>query len=503
LSDSPRRNLLPLLALVFAGIVPLYFIWTSDHLPLTDFPNHIARIEILKTYGTSVLYKKYFFVDYFNGHLPIPDIIFDLFTVKLLPFMKTEAAGRLFLSLYVLLSILSVLLLAEETGADREIALLGYLPAVYGLFFNMALLNFIFSIPLYALSMVVFLRFEKTGKPLYIAILAVLAAVVYISHLFSFFILALTLILYVALSRMQRKKMLLAVAGLCAVIVIAYLSSDVFSFHRYPLGMDYKLHLLPLYFLSYPVNYLDYGTGMIILVLYVLGLLWHAATSPVVNRRFAVLGICFIFLYLALPFSGVAGTLIDARALPFVLLMLLVSFGRSRKAGRAAPIILLVIVLTIKAYGTFSYYSEFPPNFLKISECMDKVEDGAVLLPVCSMDETNINPYTHVWGYEVLQKEIVSPFLFAGREQPLKFRRALFAPSGLWGYAKKYDEPPLFWEKVRNTYDYVLLIGDNARLKKVIGAVGEKVCDTGVSALYRVEGGKHPAKDAGWEKVDE
>src|SRR5512135_3540786 len=102
-------------------MLPLYFVWSSDFLPLTDFPNHIARIEILKTYHASAFYRKYFFVDYFNGYLPIPDIVFDLFAAKLLPFVNAEAAGRLFLSIYVLLSILSALLLAEETGADREI----------------------------------------------------------------------------------------------------------------------------------------------------------------------------------------------------------------------------------------------------------------------------------------------------------------------------------------------------------------------------------------------
>ncbi len=505
MSDSSRRNPLPLLVLVFAGLLPLYYVWTCDALPLTDFPNHIARISILKAYGASAFYRKYFFVDYFNGYLPIPDIVFDLFTVKLLPFMSAEAAGRLFLSLYVLLSILSVLLLAEETGADREIVLLGFLPALYGLFFNMALLNFIFSIPFFVLSLVIFMRYEKTGRLLYGSILVALAVMVYLSHLFSFFMLAVTLLSYAAMSRVKRKRILLVIALVCTTVVLAYLSGNVFSFRNYPNGLDYKLHLLPLYFFSYPVNYLDYGTGMIILALFIVGLLWYAAVSPVVNRKLALLGIFFFLLYLALPFSGVSGTLIDARALPFVLLMLLVSFGRSRQASRAVPVMLFIIVLSIKAYGSFSYYSAFQGNFPKILECMDKVDDGSVLLPVCSMDESNINPYTHVWGYEVLRKKIVVPYLFAGREQPLKFRSSLFAPSGLWGYAAAYDEPPVFWEKMRNTYDYVLLIGDNSRLKRELGDIGREVCDSGISVLYRVEreDGRHSVPDGARGAVDE
>jgi uncharacterized membrane protein YhdT len=473
--------------MVFVGMLPLYFIWSSDFLPLTDFPNHIARINILKVYETSAFYRQYFFVDYFNGHLPIPDIIFDLFAVKLMPFLTVQSAGRLFLSLYVLLSIVSVLLLAAETGADREIALLGYLPVVYSLFFNMALLNFIFSIPLFILCLVAFLRYEKSGGPLYLTLLVVLLAVLYISHLFSFFALTVTLMSHFALSRLKRRKVLLALAALSVVTVFLYLSGNVPAFRNYPSWANYKLHLLPLYFLSYPVNYLDYRAGMLILVLYVVGLSWHAATSPLANRGFAVLGMFFFFLYLVLPFSGVSGTMIDARALPFAALMLLVSFGPRVKAGRGAPVILFLIVLALKAYGSFSYYSEFPRNFSRISNCMDRVENGAVLLPVCSMDESNINPYTHAWAYEVLKKEVVTPYFFAGREQPLKYRRPLFAPSSLWGYEKKYDEPPLFWQKVRSTYDYVLVIGDNAKLKNAVAGIGRPVCDTGVASLYRVE----------------
>jgi hypothetical protein len=492
LSDSSRRNFLPLVVLVFVGVLPLYFIWSSDFLPLTDFPNHIARIKILGVYEASAFYRKYFFVDYFNGHLPIPDIVFDLFAVKLLPFMAVQSAGRLFLSLYVLLSVVSVLLLAEETGADREIALLGYLPVVYSLFFNMALLNFIFSIPLFIFSLVAFLRYEKSGRPLHLALLVVLSVLLYISHLFSFFALAVTLISHVALSRLRRRKVLLALAALSAVTVLVYLSGNVPAFRNYPSWTHYKLHLLPLYFLSYPVNYLDYRAGMLILALYVIGLLWHAATSPLAHRGFALMGMFFFLAYLALPFSGLSGTMIDARALPFAVLMLLVSLGRRVKAGRGVPVLLFVIVLAIKAYGSFSYYSEFPHNFSRISSCMDRVEEGAVLLPVCSMDESNINPYTHVWAYEVLKKEIVTPYLFAGREQPLKYRRALFAPSSLWGYEKKYDEPPLFWREMRNTYDYVLVIGDNAKLKKAVGGIGREVCNSGVASLYRVEGGSAP-----------
>ncbi len=471
------------------GITPLYFVWTSDYLPFTDFPNHLARIKILKLYETSGFYRRYFFVDYFNGHLPIPNLIFDLFAVKLVPFVPVEAAGRLFLSLYVLLSILSVVLLAQETGADPEIALLGYLPVVYGLFFNMALLNFMFSIPLFTLALAFFLKYEKTGRIFFLIVLAGLAVLVYLCHLFSFFILAITLVAYGALSRFRKKAYIVGLSVLCAGVVVLYVSGNVLSFQNYSHWISYKLHLMPLYFLSYPVNYIDYNAGMLILVLYCGGIAWHSLAGRKVNRKFAMLGISFLVLYLVLPFSGISGTMIDARALPFAALMLLVSTDHLEKLRRLALIVLFVIVIAIKSYWSFSYYSSASRNFPEIRKCMDKMEAGAVLLPVCSAEGSNINPYTHSWGYEVLKKEFVTPYLFAGREQPLKFRQLLFAPSGLWGYKDEYDEEPSFWASLKNTYDYVLIIGNNSKLKKAVGKIGREVCGSEMAALYRVEGG--------------
>jgi hypothetical protein len=254
---------------------------------------------------------------------------------------------------------------------------------------------------------------------------------------------------------------------------------------HYPFRITYKLHLLPLYFLSYPVNYVDYTLGMVILVSYSLGLLWLLIRLILKNRRILILVLVLFIIYLLLPFSGASGTLVDARVLPFIVLLILVSSGNEEKYKRVILVILFGIALSIKAYGSFVYYSAFSNNFPKAMGCFEKIEEGSTLLPVVSMDESNINAYAHAWGYAVLKKDIIVPYIFAGKYQTLKYRDNLFAPSPLWGYNRTYDEPKAFWDNLRNTYDYVLIFGRNEKLKTAVEGIGYKaVCGTEVSTLY-------------------
>lgn len=202
------REKLALVIIILVGILPLFFIWTMDYLPFIDYPNHLARANIIKSYESSELYKKYFTVNFFSDSLPIPNIIFDLFVTKLLPFMNVDTAGKIFLSLYGLLSLSSILFLCREMEADGKMVLLGYLPIIYGLFFNMALLNFIFSIPLFIFALTVLLKFKKSDKISYLVIFVVLLMLVYLSHLFSFIILSFILILFFLLHHTKKKAVI-------------------------------------------------------------------------------------------------------------------------------------------------------------------------------------------------------------------------------------------------------------------------------------------------------
>ena len=60
-----------------------------------------------------------------------------------------------------------------------------------------------------------------------------------------------------------------------------YLMRTDFSFRWYPHGISYKLHIAPLYMLTYPLNYYDGVLGDICLGLYLAGICWLLLSSEV------------------------------------------------------------------------------------------------------------------------------------------------------------------------------------------------------------------------------
>ncbi len=484
------KSRIPIALILTAALLPVIYLWKAEYLPLIDYPNCLARVKIIKSIGTVPFYSGYFTTNFFSGPFPIPDIIFDLFATKLFFFLPGDTAGRIFLTLYVFLSIGSVLLLAKETEADEEVVLLAYLPVLYGLFFNMGLMNYMFSIPLVFLAMVSLIRFGKRGRLFYLAIFLCLCMLVYISHLFSFFVLFLFVILYLPGSDIKMKRIIFSTAVVFIFFALLYLDRADLSMRWHPIGVRYKLLIMPLYFLSYPVNYLDAVSGTMVLVFYCAGVISLFVISRVERKRFLVAATVLFAFYLLLPFSGAGGSLVDVRVLPYAFLVLLVSFGKAGKGRRVVPVIFFCIAFAIKAYGSFSYYSAFEKEFPVSLSCMEKVEKGSTVLPVVANSDSNINPYGNSWGYLFVSKEIMVPYVFAGRHQPVKYSRELFAPSCLWGYKKEYKEPPGFWERLEKTYDYIIVYGDNKKLEGAVGNFSSEICRTDKVSLFRVTGGR-------------
>ncbi|MDA8433694.1 MAG: hypothetical protein M0Z60_12145 [Nitrospiraceae bacterium] len=479
-----KRNLLTALILL-AALLPLIFLWSADYLPFTDYPNHLAVVKVLRSYDSDPFYREYFTVHYLNP-LPAPNMIFDLFAAKLFPFVDEDIAGRIFLSLYVVLSLLSVILLSRETGANSDAALLGYLPLLYGFFFQAAFMNFLFSIPLVFLALAALLRFEKKGGGHSLAALLCLSGLVYLSHIFSFLVLA--LIVTIRLPRAGQKKIFLGVLALCFAAVAGYLVSAGLSFRWPPSVAGYKLHIMPLYLLTYPLQYYDGKLADLCLALYGAALCWLLLFSGVKEKRFLFAAAALAFCYAVFPFSGAGGTLIDVRFLPFAGLLFLVSLGKDNRTRYVVPFSLLGIVIALKLFGSLSYYASFSREFPKMMACMEQIGERSAVLPVVSIEGSNINPYTHSWGYLVLKKDIVTPYIFAGGQRPLGWRRSLYAPSGIWGYESGRAKSPLLWERVGETYAYLLIVGRTERIERQAEEIGSKQCGTPVMTLYRLNG---------------
>ena len=91
-----------LILLLFLFSLP---VWLVEYPPLTDYPNHLLRITILKEFGnTEFDFSQHFKLRYF----PVPNVISDYFILLVSNVCPTQIAGKIYLNLYVILLPLSL-----------------------------------------------------------------------------------------------------------------------------------------------------------------------------------------------------------------------------------------------------------------------------------------------------------------------------------------------------------------------------------------------------------
>lgn len=134
-------NICTILAIVF--LVP---IWSVKFPPLQDYPGHLWRAHILLNYHASGFnYDKIFEVSLF----PMPYIATDYCLMVLGLLFPLELAGKIILSVYIILLPASVFYLIY--AVDKSKIILGFFGFlfIYNWYFNKGHTHFVFSIPLF------------------------------------------------------------------------------------------------------------------------------------------------------------------------------------------------------------------------------------------------------------------------------------------------------------------------------------------------------------------
>jgi hypothetical protein len=233
-----RRDLL-----VFALLlVPL---WVTRYLPLQDYPDWLLEGRILSRYNSPAFG---FAHDYQILRIPIPNLASTIVIGALDRVVPIEIAGKIFLSLSVLLYAASILYLfrsmspALSTAASRfsppasRIELIPLL-FTYNYFFFVGNLNYLFSLPwlFFALGYVV--RRHDAFAWRHAGRLAALALIIYFSHFVSFCILLLGLA-SIALSK-RKFAPRFALKELCALLPCFLLLAIYLTHNSTPFGFTY------------------------------------------------------------------------------------------------------------------------------------------------------------------------------------------------------------------------------------------------------------------------
>ncbi len=434
---------------ILATLILLVPIWYFQYLPLNDWPNHLASMHLLAEFdaGTPTYIQP-------NPAMLLPNATVFYFMRYAGPFIGIETAGRLLLSIYLILMPFSMGYFLRQFHPSLEPLGLAGAALAYNWFFSMGFLNFTLSLPLFLLSAGYWMAHRhrlREKKPFLLA--AALFTIAFLTHLVAGAVLAL-FIFFIRLRdeishRVQKKKSKGFVSRLRSLIfallpdVAAFLPSVAIGLISLPsiLGaesfsaiiwssagskLQYLLVLLP-------------ATYYTLAILTVLGLviafsagLRRLMAGP--DRFLSALALLLLLLAVLLPESTSSWQFAAPRLLPFFLFIALAALLLPLTLPKPLPIFslevpvaLFILVMVQTAWLSFAWSSlQAPLN--SMAHLADHLPARASVWPMgygtsVSDPELRVSPYFQAWGYWVVQKDVFVPELFSGAYSPI-----LYAP---------------------------------------------------------------------------
>jgi hypothetical protein len=501
------------IATIVCAAYVFYFATLSSY-PLQDFPNHLARAvvmaDLLFDHGVR------FGQTYTLGLMPIPYVLHDLVLSTFVRLFGVQAGSGIFSALVMLSMPLALMFYMRATRLAPRARLFVFLIGLYlatDWFFLMAFMGFrlALAIVIVCLGLVAMLR-RQWSRPLFCAYVAVLV-VGYLTHLAApvFFAMALavssTLRLWFRATSLKRELYLwLPVAALFALHVglSPPHSAENPATYQFFWGTWHK-KLQHIWF-----EYTRYGSALErpMLVLLLACLLWplrnylqlrNLTKLPVIEPFVIAAG--FLAFYFIMPQEYADSAFVDVRALPVVLLMVLLAclnVPGAQASGRSfetLPVLGLAFLLALMNFAFLvRHVGKNEVLMSQYRELGAAVPRGSYVLPIHTIPKDGeIRPLLHAGGYLVADRGAVIPYLFSGdRGDPMKYfryRKRPYWPDEQWyrdrlvwdeadertfdmggrsytwrfkySKAEKFWEPvsltPVDWNRVACRYDYLLM----------------------------------------------
>jgi hypothetical protein len=439
---NPRRFIpwAAFLALLLVCSLPLFL---ARHVPLVDYPTHLARMHILHEYPAD----RYLQQTYDVSLAPRPNLAMDLVVIVLSTMVPVETASRIFVFLSMALTLSGVAILNRV--AHREwspISILLGAVLLYNWVFAYGFMNFLFGLGMMLWAIAVWL--VMVGRPVWARIMVgiLLGSILFLCHIVPFVLFSVALGgigLHRAIYQRQLDFRRLAweavvaatVCGLPAVIFLSFspASGDLADGF---LAAPWTLKLVALLRTPLSTNlHGDAAVGFGILVLGVIAL-WRGkiTLAPPLRLVLAFVGIAFVFA----PVSSRLGFYLNERiCLAFLLLFVAaLRIGISGHWARNAVIGLLATSIGVRSLVTAADWRKCDELLNRVRVAFAKLEGPAILYvaemprarnPGSLMDRLDTRyqffrpPVQHIGAYAALNKGIFVPMVYAHPQlQPIR-----------------------------------------------------------------------------------
>ncbi len=427
-------------------------IFSNEYVPLIDYPNHLARMDILSRYGSSELYQRQYELDL----RPIPNLAMDLIVPPLEHVVGLQLAGKLVLFLDAALFCFGCHFLATTLHGRLTWRAVILCALFYNSAFQWGFINYTFGLDLYLIALALILRYLDQGGAIQLIGLFVLAPCCYLAHLTGYLFLLVSCFMLAIIWFIQRtwafRRLVAVLAALLppfAVYVAAALHGGVASAN--PSAIEWNTISGKLVgFLAVTRTYSVRFDAILLLALVLICGIVLATSRPLrIAPVPAAIGAALLVSYLVLPASvnPAAGSGLDGRFIvPALLLLCMVPRLGNAKAARAALSVLFIGIFAIRLGFIENVWRGLSYQTGRIVTVLSMLPMGASLYPVVefsgTMDEIKRGmTLVDAPCYLIPTKQIIDPRLWAVRgAQPIQFRHPLpFKLNGRIDFFRQYD----------------------------------------------------------------
>jgi len=452
-------------------------IWTVHYPPLVDYPNHLASAFVLAHLKDPAFHFSQFYASDWNTY---PYLAMDLILVGLQWFFPIDVAGRLFLSLCVLVVPLAVWFFIREANPGQDTLALWSLFISTGVYFFLdGLLNLQLGLALCFLVLGLWLRWLDRPRLTLWCLLLVATTALYFTHLVGFGVACFVATAYSILAHRRIREILLT--------WILFLAGILFYLHlvvHVRIGWTWGSHDFARKATGLLVVMLGYSPALDFLTLVVMVgcIILGRSGNPEFRWNHRWLGVagCLFVLYWIFPGAYGAAMEADRRLVPFLFILTLAAVRFGRRARLLGSIALLLFVL--HTGDVEHHFLSLQPRLAEMSQSFSAIPNGARVLPMSEWTKGVLRPERHFWAYGVIQRGWFSPCLFHDPGvHPFKIKLQTSSPCGpgIFG-PESFD-----WARVQHDFDYVWAY-DVPQLYPSLSAIGKLAFENGDVRVFRL-----------------
>lgn len=459
--STSRRTALAAAAVAFS-LLPVLLV---AHLPLVDYPNHLARFEIFRRFSSSEFFATFY--EWRWGF--IPNLALDLLVIPVTYLLPVEAAANLVTLLALVVLCLGTIQLDRELHGDRwgVSSFVGLI--VYSGAFRYGFVNYVISVSLALVLFVLWVRLRPRLSSGKLALFTVAGALLLLMHLYAFGLYAVCVAGFefsLLLDQVRRDRRLqwrnlalpagvaLSLAAPLCWLLTSPTSTNAAVTRWSTIQWKAEAVLSPVFF-NQP--WIELPLFAVLASLVGLGLLTGTLR---IHRRMIWSMAVFAVLCVAMPRTLFGSNYADYRLLSGVGFFFLASLEYTSPSlkQRQAVVLVLMACLFVRVG---SVLADWIPSQAVIEEYDDAfayVRPGAKVLVLqgryASTSESRRPPLEHVPVFAAAKRDAFVAYIFTGAPMALQFAPAY----------KSYEQFSPYPELARDMarFDYVLAINDPA-----------------------------------------